>query len=103
MFRSVSINLPSGLACNTVFLGVLAPNRFLDMLNKPEKRVARFVGPAFVSFFYMYYFGRYSFEMALLVSLPYSDGRLVFHHPKCLSMFMSTVSFFAQLDCRIFA
>ena len=62
----------------------------LGLLDKLKKRICRTVGPslaasveplayrrnvASLSFFYRYYFGRCSYELAQLVPLPYSRGR----------------------------
>ena len=62
----------------------------LGLLDKLQKRICRTVGPslaasveplayrrnvASLSFFYRYYFGRCSYELAQLVPLPYSRGR----------------------------
>ena len=63
---------------------------YLELLDKPQKRICRTVGPsvaasleplahrrnvASLSPFYMYYFGRCSSEVAQLVPLPFSRGR----------------------------
>ena len=78
----ISINLPYGYVWNT--------SSYLELLDKLQKRICRTVGPslaasieplahrrnvASLSLFYMYYFGRYSSELAELVPLPYSRGR----------------------------
>ena len=67
-----------------------APSCYLDLLDKLQKWICRIVGPslaasleplthcrnvASLSFFYRYYFGRCSSELAQLVSLPLSRGR----------------------------
>ena len=66
------------------------PSCYLDLLDKQQKRICRFVGPslaasleplahrrnvASLSLFYRYYFGRYSSELAQLVPLPFSQGK----------------------------
>ena len=67
-----------------------APNCYLELLDKLQKRICRTVGPslaasleplahcenvASLSLFYKYYFCRCSSELAQLVPLPYSQGR----------------------------
>ena len=67
-----------------------APNCYLELLDKLQKRICRTVGPslaasletlahrgnvASLSLFYRYYFGRCSSELAQLVPLPFSRGR----------------------------
>ena len=67
-----------------------APSCYLELLDKPQKRICRTVGPLLaasleplanrwnvvsLSLFYRYYFGRCSSELAQLVPLPYSRGR----------------------------
>ena len=67
-----------------------ARNCYLELLDKPQKRICRTVGPslatsleplahrrsvAWLSLFYRYYFGRFSSELAQLVPVPYSKGR----------------------------
>ena len=74
--------------CCHVWAG--APNCYLELLDKPQKRICRAVGPSLAasleplahcrnaasfSLFYRYYFGRCSSELAQLVPLPYSRGR----------------------------
>ena len=74
--------------CCHVWTG--APNCYLKLLDQLQKRICRTVVPSLAaslellahrrdvasfSFFYRYYFGRYSFELAQLVPLPYSRGR----------------------------
>ena len=64
-----------------------APNCYLDLLDKLQKRICRIVGPslaaslellahcrnvASLSLFYRYYFGRCSSELAQLVPVPFS-------------------------------
>ena len=63
-----------------------APSCYLELLDKLQKRIYRAVGPsvaasleplahcrnvASLSFFYRYYFGRCSLELAQLVQLPF--------------------------------
>ena len=67
-----------------------APSCYLELLDKLQKRICRTVVPslaafleplayrrnvASLSFFYSYYFGRCSSELAQMVPLPYSRGR----------------------------
>ena len=67
-----------------------APSRYLELLDKPQKRICRTFDPSFtasletlahrrnvasLSLFYRYYFGRCLSELAQLVPLPYSPGR----------------------------
>ena len=67
-----------------------APNCYLELLDKLQKRICRTVGPSLAaslkplahrqnvassSLFYRYYFGRCSSELAQLVPLPFSQGR----------------------------
>ena len=54
-----------------------APSCYLELLDKLQKQICRTLGPSPValSFFYRYYFGRCSSELAQLVPLPYSRGR----------------------------
>ena len=67
-----------------------APNCYLELLDKLQKRICRPVGPSLAvsleplahrrnvassSLFYRYYIGRCSSELAQLVPLPYSRGR----------------------------
>ena len=74
--------------CCHVWAG--APNCYLKLLGKLQKRICRTVGSslaasleplvhrrnvASLSLFYMYYFGRCSSELAQLVPLPFSQGR----------------------------
>ena len=74
--------------CCHVWAG--APNCYLELLDKLQKRICRTVGPslaasleplanrrnvASLSLFCRYYFGRCSSELAQLVPLPYSRGR----------------------------
>ena len=96
-----------------------APSCYLELLDKLQKQICRTVGPslatslqtlahhrnvASLSFFYRYYFGRCSSELAELVPLPHSRGRST----RFLSPFLdvtrmstSTVSLLAQLDSGI--
>ena len=74
--------------CCHVWAG--APSCYLELLDKPQKRICRTVGPSFaasleplahrrnvgsLSLFYRYYFGRCSSELSQLAPLPYSRGR----------------------------
>ena len=102
-----------------------APNCYLELLEKLQKRICRAVGlslagsleplvsrqnVACLSLFYRYFFGRFSSGLAQLVPLPYSRGRSThysdtFHDfsvsiPRCYKDF-SIVSFLAQLDSGI--
>ena len=61
-----------------------APNCYLELLDKLQKRICRTAGPSLaaslepftsLSLFYRYYFGRCSSELAQLVPLPFSRGR----------------------------
>ena len=71
--------------CFHVWVG--AASCYFDLLDKPQKRICTSVGPSLtaslealthrrnvvsLSFFYRYYFGRCSSELAQLVPLPYS-------------------------------
>ena len=91
----ISINLPYGHVWNTVVMSglVLLWNTVVMsglVLQQSSKRICRTVGPSFaasletlahcqnvssLSFFYTYYFGRCSSELAQLVPFPYSRGR----------------------------
>ena len=74
--------------CCHVWAG--APSCYLELLEKLQKRICRTVGPSVaasleplvhhrnvtsLSFFYRYYFGRCSSQLAQLVPLPFSWGR----------------------------
>ena len=74
--------------CCQVWAG--APSCYLELLDKLQKRICRTVGPSLAAFleplahcrnvaslslFFMYYFGRWSSELAQLVPLPFSRGR----------------------------
>ena len=110
--------------CCHVWAG--APSCYLELLDKLQKRRCRTVGVllgtsleslahhrnvASVSLFYRYYFGRCSSELAQLVPLAFSWGRSTpysdrLHNfsvtiPRCYRIYMSTVSFLAQLDSGI--
>ena len=101
-----------------------APSCYLELLDKPQKRICRTVGPsrstfleplacpqnvASLSLFYRYYFSKCSSELAQLVPLPFSRGRSTcysdtLHCMIFLSQFldvtrmsMLTVSFLTQL------
>ena len=103
-----------------------ATSCYLDLLDKLEKRICRIVGPSLAAsleplahhrnvaslrFFYGYYFGRCSSELAQLVPLPFSRGRSTCYSDGCMiflspfldatRMSMSTVSFHAQLNFGI--
>ena len=66
-----------------------APSCYWESLDKLQKRICRTVGPSLaasleplvyrrnvsLSYFYRYYFGRCSSELAQLVPFPYSRGR----------------------------
>ena len=75
--------------CCHVCAGV--PCCYLELLDKLQKQICRTVGPslaasleplahrrnvASLSLFYRYYFGRWSSELAQLIPLPISRGRL---------------------------
>ena len=99
-----------------------APSCYLKLLDKLQKRICRTAGPtlaasleplahsrkvASLNLFFRYYFGRCSSELAELVPFPYSRGRFTrllhdFLSPFEKRMSMSSVSFLAQLDSRIF-
>ena len=110
--------------CCHVWAG--APSCYLELLDKPQKRICRTVGPSLaasleplahrrnvgsLSLFYRYYFGRCSSELSQLVPLPYSRGRSSTYSDRLHDFFspfldvtrmsMSTVSFLAQLDSGI--
>ena len=86
----ISKNLPYDHAC---YVWAGAPSCYLELLDKLQKQICRFVGPSLTasleslvahchnvaswSIFYRYYFGRYSSELAQLVQLPYSEGSLL--------------------------
>ena len=103
-----------------------APSCFLEFLDKLQKRICRTFGPSLAAFleplahcrnvaslslFYRYYFGRCSSELAQLVPPPYSQGRSTRYSDRLhdflspflnvIRMFMSAVSFLAQLDSEI--
>ena len=108
--------------CCHVWVG--APSRYLELLDKLQKRICRTVGPPLaasleplarcqnvgsLSLFYSYYFGTCSSELAQLVPLPFSQERstrycMIFLSPflDVTRMSMPTVSFLAQLDSGIF-
>ena len=88
LYLSKSTIRPCMEYCCHVWAG--APNCYLELLDKLQKRICRNVGPsvavslgplahrrnvASLSLSYRYYFGRYSSELAELVPLPYSQGR----------------------------
>ena len=89
--------------CCHVWAG--APNCYLELLDKLQKRIYRTVGPslaasleplahrrnvASLSLFNRYYFGRYSSELAELVPLHYSRGRST-HYSDRLHDFSVTI------------
>ena len=89
--------------CCHVWAGALSC--YLELLDKLQKRVWRIVGPSLaaslellahrrnvvsLSFFYRYYFGRCSSELAQLVPLPYSRGRST-HYSDRLHDFSVTI------------
>ena len=74
-----------------------SPSRFLELLDKLQKRICSTVGPslaasleplahhrnvASLSLLYRYYFGRCSSELAQLVPLSYSRGRSTHYSDK---------------------
>ena len=74
--------------CCHVWAG--APNCYLELLDKLQKRICNTVDPSLAAFleplahcrnvarlslFFMYYFGRWSSELAQLVPFPFSQGR----------------------------
>ena len=80
------MNQPCGHAWNTV-VWAGAPSCYLELLDNPQKRICRTVGPslaasleplahhqnvASLSLFYRYYFGRCPSELAQLVPFSYS-------------------------------
>ena len=86
LYLSKSTIRPRMEYCCHVWAG--APNCYLELLDKIQKRICRTVGSSLAasleplahcrnvasfSLFYMYYFGRYSLELAQLV--PFSRGR----------------------------
>ena len=116
----ISINLPHGLAWNTVvMLGIvlLVPtcNCCISYKNGPWSFTCCLSWTLDSSskcshlkfFLHRYYFGRCPSELAQLVSLPYSWGRSTCYSDRLHDFFvtidvtrmsMSTVSFLAQLD-----
>ena len=112
-----SIIRPCMEYCRHVWVG--APPCYLELLSKLQKRIYRTLvihllpletlahrrNVASLSFFYRYYFGRYSSELAQLVPLPYFRGRSTCYFLIFLSPFLDVkrtstpiVSFLAQLD-----
>ena len=102
---------PSMEYCCQVWAG--APNCYLELLNKLQKRICRTVGPslsasleplahrqnvASLSLFYRYYFGRCSSELAQLVSLFLVGGLLVILID-CM-IFLSLFLEVTRMDCR---
>ena len=101
-----------------------APNCYLELLDKLQKRICRTVGPslaasletlahrgnvASLSLFYRYYFGRCSSQLTQLVRLPFSRGRSTLYFDRShdfsvrdvTRMSMSTDSFLAQLGSGV--
>ena len=110
--------------CCHVWAG--APSCYLELLDKLQKRICRTVVPSFAAslellahhrnvaslrFFYRYYFGRSSSELAQLVRLPFSRGGLLVILIDCMiflspflditRMSMATVPFLTQLGSGI--
>ena len=93
MLLCISINLRYRYTSNTIVMSwTSASSCFLELLDKLQKRICRTVGPSLavsleslahrqnvvsLSFFYRYYFGRCSSELAQLVLLTYSRGRSI--------------------------
>ena len=100
---------------------------YLDMIHKLQKRICRTVGPTLAAsleplgyrrnvvrlcYYYRYYFGRCSIDLAELVRLPCSRGRFTRYSDRShdflspfldiIRMSMSTVSFLAQPGSGIF-
>ena len=82
-----------------------APSCYLELLDRLQKRICMTVGPSLVAslqplahhqnvasfrFFYRYYFGRCSSELAQLVPLPFSRGRST-HYSDRLCDFSVTI------------
>ena len=111
--------------CCHIWAGV--PSCYLELFDELQKPICRTVGPslaaslelladhrnvASLSLFYRYYFATCSSELAQLVPLPFSRGRLLVILIDCmifLSPFLDvtrmsvlTVPFLAQLDSTIF-
>ena len=110
--------------CCHVWVG--APSCYLELLDKLQTQICRTVGPSVAAsleslahrwnvaslslFYYRYYFGRSSFELAPLVPVLSSRGRFA-HYSNCMiflspfldvtRMFVSIVSFLAQIDSEI--
>ena len=95
-----------------------APSCYLWLLDKLQKLICRIVGPSLAVSFELwthcwnvasgfilsnrYYSGRCSSEFAQLVPLPYSQEIFLSLFLEVTRMSMSTVSFLAWLDSRIF-
>ena len=88
--------------CCHVWAG--APSCYLDLLDKLQKRICRIVGPSLaasleplahgqnvvsLSFFFRYYFGRWSSELAQLVPLPFSQGRSTRYSDRLYDFFVT--------------
>ena len=103
-----------------------APSHYLELLDKLQKGICRNTGPSLaaslerlahcrnvgrLSLFYRFYFDRCSSGLAQLVQLLYSRGISSRYFDRCIvflssfldvtRMFMSTVSFLAQLSSEI--
>ena len=102
---------PSMEYCCHVWVG--APNCYLELLDKLQKRICRTVGPSLAAsleplahrqnvtslrLFYRYCFGRCSSELAQLVSLFLVGGLLVILID-CL-IFLSLFLEVTRMDCR---
>ena len=89
--------------CCHVWAG--APSCYLELLDKLQKQICRIVGPSLaasleslahrqnvanLTLFYRYYFGRCSSELAQLVPLPFSRGRLTCYSDR-LNDFLATI------------
>ena len=90
MYLCKSTIWPCMKCCCHVWAG--APSCNLELLDKPQKRMLRAVGPSppasfeplalcqnvgSLSLFYGYYFGRFSFQLAQLVPLSYYQWRSI--------------------------
>ena len=118
-----TIHLPCMEYCCHVWAG--APGCYLELLDKPQKRICRTVGPslaaslepfayrrnvAVLSLSNRYYFGRCSSDLSQLVPLVREGGLLVIlidcmiilsSFLDVTRMSMSTVSFLAQLHSGV--
>ena len=106
----ISINLP----CGHVWAGT--PSCYLELLDRLQKRICRTIGPslaaflqplaygwnvASLSFFYRYYFGGCSSELAELVPLPYSWGRSLLVIHVCFNPFFVCLFLFLVTPCLV--